>query len=202
IDAIVNVLVPFYRKSEQALPPFGTVEAISMNILENLFQVKSFIGEALEEDQFARIAHYSHGFLKRKKLFQQRMTEGRIRNCHGDLYSANICLADAVYIFDCIEFNERFRCIDVASDVSFLAMDLDFYGLEDLSDYFIRRFQQASGDQGLVDVLNFYQCYRAMVRGKIGLLTAHEPEVDQEIRVKALADAGKYFQLADHYAAQ
>ena len=117
------------------------------------------------------------------------------------MYSANICLADKPYIFDCIEFNERFRYSDVACDVAFLAMDLDYHGLDDLSQHFIERFVQVSGDKGLLDMLNFYKCYRAYVRGKIGLFTANDQSVDEQSRRKCLAGAEQYFRLAMRYAA-
>ena len=129
------------------------------------------------------------------------MEQNKIRDCHGDLYSANICIADQIYIYDCIEFNQRFRYCDVASDVAFLAMDLDFHGLGRLSDHFIDSFINRSSDSGLKTVLNFYKCYRAYVRGKIGLFTAHAPEVDEPTRESCLGQAGKYFQLAEQYAA-
>ena len=83
------------------------------------------------------------------ELFDARIDADRIRDCHGDLYSANICLGEPIQIFDCIEFNERFRYCDVASDVAFLAMDLDYHDLPELSHHFISGFVDRSGDQGL-----------------------------------------------------
>ena len=106
-----------------------------------------------------------------------------------------------VYIFDCIEFNQRFRYCDVASDIAFLAMDLDFHGLEDLSSRFVSRFINLSADNTLNKMLDFYKCYRAYVRGKINLFTANAPEVDAATQKQCLAMAQKYFQLAERYAA-
>ena len=106
-----------------------------------------------------------------------------------------------MYIFDCIEFNERFRFCDVASDIAFLAMDLDFHGLASLSARFVDRFIQKSDDRTLAKMLNFYKCYRAYVRGKINLFTANAPEVDTKTKQQCLEMAQKYFQLAERYAA-
>ena len=61
-----------------------------------------------------------------KSLFENRIKNGKIRDCHGDLHSGNIFITEKICIFDAIEFNDRFRYSDVASDVAFLAMDLDF----------------------------------------------------------------------------
>ena len=87
----------------------------------------------------------------------------------------------------------------MAADIAFLAMDLDFHGLNDLSSYFIKRFVSASGDDGLLEMLNFYKCYRAYVRGKIGLFTASDSGVDSQTACKCLADAERYFKLAEQY---
>ena len=146
------------------------------------------------------ITGYAKDFLARESLFAQRIAHSRVRDCHGDLYSANICLADQVYIYDCIEFNQRFRYCDVASDVAFLAMDLDFHGLADLARRFIDRFSQAAQDKGLAGMLNFYKCYRAYVRGKIGLFTASASEVDRVTKENCLNQAKHYFALAERYA--
>jgi len=61
-----------------------------------------------------------------KELLHKRVRDHRIRDCHGDLHLEHICLTDGIVVFDCIEFNERFRYEDVAAEVAFLAMDLDF----------------------------------------------------------------------------
>ena len=86
--------------------------------------------------------------------------------------------------------------------VAFLAMDLDFYDLKDLSEHLINRFCEISKDSSIKKVLNFYKCYRAYVRGKIGLFTAHAPEVDDATKKTSLTQAQKYFQLAEEYAAK
>lgn len=203
VDSLVEVLAPFYERAERStdIDRFGTSEAVSVNVLENFDQTRDFVGgDALSQYQFDTVSSYARSVLARSELFDERIAKGRIRDCHGDLYSANICLADKVYIYDCIEFNQRFRYCDVASDVAFLAMDLDYWGLEELSVYGIERFTQLSGDSGLAVMLNFYKCYRAYVRGKIGLFTANDPAVDEAVRQQNLAAAGKYFQLALQYA--
>ncbi len=204
IDAIVDVLVPFYRQAAHSpeIDAFGTAKAVAVNVLENFDQTESFIDDdgPLTRQQFERISGYARAVLAREEVFGERIRAGRIRDCHGDLYSANICLADKVYIYDCIEFNDRFRYCDVASDVAFLAMDLDFHDLADLGDYFIDRFADRAGDDGLGTVLDFYKCYRAYVRGKIGLFTAGDPAVDEPVRQANLEAAARYFRLADTYA--
>lgn len=202
IDRIVDVLVPFYRQADgsEAINAFGRVEAVAVNVLENFSQTEAFVGQgALSREQFDRIGAYARAFLQDEMRFERRRTTGRIRDCHGDLYSANICLTDPVRIFDCIEFNERFRYSDVAADVAFLAMDLDFHGLPELSSYFIERFIRESEDTGLMEMLDFYKCYRAMVRGKINLFTAGDPAVAPAVAEQCQKHAARYFELAYAY---
>ncbi|MBI4101450.1 MAG: phosphotransferase, partial [Candidatus Nealsonbacteria bacterium] len=113
----------------------------------------------------------------------------RIKWCHGDLHSGNIFLAGKkIYIFDCIEFNERFAIQDVASDVAFLAMDLEFHGKKKFAELFVEKYLAETGDQDAAKLLIFYKCYRAFVRGKISSFQNKKSE------------ARKYFGLARNYA--
>ncbi len=203
IDRIVAALVPFYKRAEtsEEISAFGTAKSVSVNVLENFEQTSSFVGQgALHEDQYRDIAAYAKTMLINEAVFEARRQAGRIRDCHGDLYSANICLADKVYIYDCIEFNDRFRYSDVTSDIAFLAMDLDYHGLQELSGYCIEQFVVRTEDSGVYDLLDFYKCYRAYVRGKIGLFTAADPQVSQEVRESCLESASRYFSLAHQYS--
>lgn len=204
IDRVVQKLVPFYREAvaDSSVLQFGTAEGFGVNVHENFEQTEAFINKGgLTQELFDTVKEYSVNFLANTELFDKRINEGRVCDCHGDLYSANICFdGENTYIFDCIEFNERFRYSDLCGDIGFLAMDLDFHGLTDLSDYFVRQYVQLSGDDSLPQVLNFYKCYRAYVRAKIGLFTAADPALDPAFAKQCLADAEKYFTLAKRYA--
>jgi len=203
LDAIVEKLVPFYESAGDSdeIKTFGLPEKVGVNVIENFDQTESFIGGgALEQEQFDCIRNYATGVLGEADRFQRRISDGRIRDCHGDLYSANICLDDNVHIFDCIEFNDRLRYSDVAGDIGFLAMDLDYHGFDKLSDYFVARYVERSEDDGILDLITFYQCYRAYVRGKISLFTAADPAVDARTTADCTEQATRYFRLAAHYA--
>ncbi|RZW24668.1 MAG: hypothetical protein EX260_03795 [Desulfobulbaceae bacterium] len=205
LDQIVDTLVPFYESAEvnDEIRSYGRTETVAVNVVENFEQTETFVdGPALGRDQFEQVKTYALSVLKQEDRFNKRMKDERIRDCHGDLYSANICLSDKVYVFDCIEFNDRFRYSDVAGDIGFMAMDLDFHGLDELADYFVARYVERSGDRGLLDLIAFYKCYRAYVRGKINLFTAADTGVDAETRSACTAQAKRYFELARRYALQ
>lgn len=203
LDGIIGQLVPFYRNAanDDSIKEFGRAQSVAVNVLENFDQTESFVGTGgLGQARFELICNYAKDFLDDLERFDRRVAQGKVRDCHGDLYSANICLDETIHIFDCIEFNERFRYSDVAADIAFLAMDLDYHGLTDFSSYFVDSFADKSGDDGLKEMLNFYKCYRAYVRGKIGLFTAADPEVDTQTAQNCTAQASRYFELAEQYA--
>jgi aminoglycoside phosphotransferase family enzyme len=203
LDDIVKTLVPFYDSAEghDEIRAFGLSKSVAVNVVENFDQTESFVdGPALSREQFERIKTYAIKVLDDQKRFTKRIENGRIRDCHGDLYSANICLAEKVYIFDCIEFNDRFRYSDVAGDIGFLAMDLDYHGLDELASYFVDQYVAVSNDCGLLDLIDFYKCYRAYVRGKINLFTAGDPGLEKQTAQACTEQAQKYFKLAERYA--
>jgi hypothetical protein len=203
LDRLVTVLVPFYRQAATGPPVnrYGEPGIITYNHEENFARIKSQVDDLLSRELFEEIRNFARGFLAHQRpLLRRRLKEGRIRDRHGDLHMANICLANGIYVFDCIEFNPRFRYGDVAADVAFLAMDLDFRGLTELSRYFAARFGAAASDVELFMILDFYKCYRACVRGKINALAAAEPEVPPEEQRRAREAARSYFALAGAYA--
>jgi aminoglycoside phosphotransferase family enzyme len=149
LDKIIGKLTPFYAQaaSGPGINKFGEPAIISFNHEENFSRTEPLVGLMLSRERYEAIRHFARSFLTHKReLFRRRLREGRIRDCHGDLHMKNICLADGVYVFDCIEFNPRFRYGDVAADIDFLAMDLDFHGFRELSRYFVERFAESSGD--------------------------------------------------------
>ncbi len=206
IENICEILVPFYQRAKAPEDKLwlGGIDVVRENCVENFTQTEDFAGKVFPRETFEEIRRFTLSFLEKEEaLFEQRQKGGWVVEGHGDLYSANICFdrkQDKIYIFDCIEFNERFRYGDVVADVSFLSMDLDFLGLCDLSAYFIELFRQKSGDNELLRLLDFYRCYRAYVRGKIGCFTWASPEVDEKTRNLSLEMAKRYFQLALRYA--
>jgi hypothetical protein len=133
-------------------------------------------------------------------LVGARIKSGKIRDCHGDLHMRNICVTDKIYIFDCLEFNPRFRYGDIAADIDFLAMDLDYHFYGELSDYFVNSFAVQSDDPDILKLVTFYKCYRAVVRGKIQAFAADEPEQQPKDKEQALQQARKYFNLAWRYS--
>lgn len=178
----------------------GGLAATRRNVGENFQQTEPFVGGVLPQEAFDELMAYSRAFMDAKKTaFRRREHEGKIRDCHGDLHTAQVFLENGVSIIDCIEFNRRFRYSDVAEDVAFLAMDLDYCGRPDLSQAFINAYVERSGDTGAAELLPFFKAYRAYVRGKVNCLRRAQPDVDETGRREVAEAARAYFRLAHGY---
>src|SRR5258708_3228288 len=114
-----------------------------------------------------------------------RVAQGRVCEGHGDLRAEHICLVDEIEIFDCVEFNVALRYGDIASEIAFLSMDLDFFGCAHLSRQFQTAYAAAAGDPAMATLLPFYKCYRAYVRGKVESLKSEEQEISTADRQRA-----------------
>ena len=203
IDGIADLLVEFYSQAETGgrINEFGHPEMIRHNTDEDSWQTVDYVGTALSGERYDHIKAYNDRFLNEAAdLLDRRVADGFIRDCHGDLHLGNICLGEKIWIFDCIEFNENFRYSDVASDLAFLSMDLDFRGRSDLGRRLVERYVELSGDKELYLVLDFYKCYRAYIRGKINCLAYDQQDQAEAARCRALDLARRYFDLAYSYA--
>jgi aminoglycoside phosphotransferase family enzyme/predicted kinase len=201
LEAVAERIAGFHHECGPSAPaePFGTVESIRFNVLENFEQTKSTIGEYLGADQVKELEAWQLRFLsERRSLFEERLRTGRIRDGHGDLRLEHVYLDERgdVTILDCIEFNERFRFADVCADVVFLAMDLAWHDRVDLAERFLARYAREAGDYDLYPLVDFYQSYRAFVRGKIASMTAFGETVSLKARERAASEARRYFLLA------
>ncbi len=202
LTGLTGKLAAFHQSSERnrRIDSFGGEETIRANWRENFEQTQPYIGRTISQQQWEAMEGYVQAFLENERdLLRQRVSEGRIRDCHGDLRANAVCFEDGVCIFDCIEFNERFRYGDVASDLAFLAMDLDFQGHRALSDEMVGLYLAQSLDTTLPLVLPFYKCYRAFVRGKVDGFQLDQPEIPAGQRAAAQAGARRYFDLAEQY---
>ena len=199
---VAEKLAAFHHKARTSreISAYGKPGAIKINTDENFAQTEKYIDFSIPSDKYNRIKAYTDNFLKsNKSLFDKRVKDGKIKDCHGDLHAAHVCLANGICIYDCIEFNDRFRYGDVASEVAFLAMDLDRFRHAELSQAFVNAYVHFSRDKELPQLLNFYKCYRAYVRGKVSSFMLDDPYIVAEEKTGILAAARRYFELAESY---
>jgi uncharacterized protein len=202
IRAVAKRLASFHEQAEtsQAIARYGD-RAIRYAWRENLNQWSQYVGDTLTAEQDRILRSYGEAvFSHRAALLERRVAQLRIRECHSDLRTDAVCLTDGVCIFDCVEFSRRLRLVDVARDVGFLAMDLEYRDHPKLAEAFVHHYVALSADEDLRDIITFYKCYNACVRAKVeGLLTA-EPEVPLGKQRAARKAARRYFDLACRYA--
>ena len=166
---------------------------------------KEFLAEQLDMNCSNIISHAietSDRFIANNKgLLAARVNAGFFRDCHGDLHSRNIFLLPSPQPFDCIEFNDDFRQIDVLNEVAFLCMDLDAFGRQELADLFVNYYNHffpamiTNEDKSL---FIYYKSYRANIRAKVNSLRARGT-MDNGGKIKALSAADKYLHLMDSY---
>jgi len=204
IDRIVDILIDFYKKSKRndEIDNFGNLDIIKNNTDENFQQTQEFIDLTIPKKYFDFIKDSTNKFLREKnKLFKNRVKDGYIRDCHGDLHSGNIVVDEnKIYIFDCIEFNKRFRYSDLASDLAFLSMDLDYLGHPYLSSYLINKYVEKSKDTEIYKIINFYKSYRAYVRGKVIGFKLNDPNINKKEKNDIINTAKRYFELSYYYS--
>jgi aminoglycoside phosphotransferase family enzyme len=202
VSDIAKVIADFHAKAETNphVSEFGSLGIIETNWTENFEQTEDYINKTVTQEEFNLIRQKTDNYMNtNRQLFEKRAKEGRIRDCHGDIHSGNIFITDKIYIFDAIEFNERFRFSDVTADMGFLAMDLDFRGQRDLSEVFVKKYIEYHKDKELTKLLPFYKCYRAYVRGKVVGFRLNDPNIGGKEKEEAVKEAQAYFKLAYEY---
>ena len=167
-------LVAFQTGAAHAAPQFGTPEIIRADALENFDELDRLL--PFEASLLGRLRDWTAAEWRRRQAdFARRHDGGFIREGHGDLHLGNLVLLDGrVVPFDGIEFNEDFRCIDVASEIAFTLLDLLDHGRPGLAHWLLDAWLTWSGDFDALAVLRFYLVYRALVRAKVAALRGHE----------------------------
>lgn len=126
----------------------------------------------------------------------QRMAQGRVRECHGDVHARNVCMTDPVAVYDCIEFSLDLRAMDTAAETAFLAMDLRYRGAPHLVQPFLDAHAAVSGDHGQFGLMPVLVAYRAMVRAKVAALAAADVGIGAQDRASARRSALRHLHLA------
>lgn len=202
IDAVARRLADFHRAADAGpdVSANGDPAAILAVLQDNYANARPFRELTIPPADDDAIQAFALGFLRRHEpLFRQRQAQHHIRECHGDLHTEHVCFDPEPVIFDCIEFSRQFRYCDTASEIAFLAMDLDYHDQPDLARHLVSSYAAYAGDSDLPRLVPFYQCYRAYVRGKVDSLKSAEEEVETGEREQARLSALRHFALAYRY---
>lgn len=205
IDELADRVATFHSQAESAGPetPFGNPEHLILPAKQNFEQIRERLSEKAHLEQLAHLEDWSmSSFEILSETMRQRKASHMVRECHGDLHLKNITLFNGkVTLFDCIEFNESFRWVDVISDMAFLVMDLEERGLHHYANRFLNHYMEETGDYQGLKLLPFYKAYRAIVRAKISLFEMDSFQDDPE-KIAALWDKYQsYIDLAESCSA-
>ncbi|VAW37623.1 FIG00677737: hypothetical protein [hydrothermal vent metagenome] len=201
---VARAIAAFHQKATPVRRA-DQVDTIACNIMDNLSRIEAFAGDVpratITRRRLEELREFSERFLaENRTLLEERVREGFIRDCHGDMHVDHVVVTERVAIFDCIEFSERLRLCDTVADAGFLSMDLEYLGRGDLAKVFEAEYKKASGDPAPAALWNFYKCYRAVVRGKVATLKSIGSDIDEIERGQAIRDAIEHFHLAGLYA--
>ena len=177
---------------------FGAVAQIRQAFDENYAQTQGYVGGPQTQAQLDQTqAATDHIFATQADLFQRRVAQNWIRACHGDLHLNNLChWQDQLYLFDCIEFNEPFRYVDVMYDVGFVVMDLLAKDCRALATAFLNYYVEHTGDWEGLQLLPLYISRQAYVWAKVTSFLLDDPAIDEATKAQASQAAAHYYHLA------
>lgn len=203
MEQLADRLAAFHQQIDRAdaNSSFGDSDEVIKPVQQNFVLLRDILSESRDLDKLTHIEQASMTLYRSvKTIFDQRKQQGFVRECHGDMHSGNIALLDdRVLIFDGIEFNDSFKWIDTMSELAFLIMDLQDHGQFDFAAHLLNRYLHNSGDFEGLQVLRFYQLYRAMVRAKVnGLHMQQQPQGSKE-QAQDLTRLRNYLDLAIDY---
>lgn len=204
VDALAALVAHFHEEAPRAREKerFGSPDAVQADALQNFEQMLPLVKSTPDDRALRELRRWTEReFAARGGALAARRQQGFVRECHGDLHLRNIVLLDGRPVpFDCIEFNEGLRWIDVMSEVAFLAMDLEDRGRRDLAWRFLGRYLEATGDYAGLAVLPFYLVYRALVRAKVHLLRSRQSGLRRPERARLARAFEDYLRLAARLA--
>ena len=204
IDSLAAIISEFHSHlpAADAHSTFGTAAAVHLAARQNFVQLRQLLASPDDVEHVAALNSASENeFSACRRVFEQRLDRGFVRECHGDLHLGNIVLmSEQAVPFDGIEFNPALRWIDVISEIAFTVMDLQYHQRSGLAFRFLNAYLETTGDYAGVRVLKFYLTYRAMVRAKVYAiraaqagLSAHEAASVQTSFHNLVALAADYF---------
>jgi aminoglycoside phosphotransferase family enzyme/predicted kinase len=203
MEALGRVVADFHAQAQTSdyIDTFGEVSQIRQAFDENYQQTETYIGGPQTQSQYDATRHYSDRcFAEQTALFASRVRDRYIRECHGDLHLRNICRwHDQILLFDCIEFNEPFRFVDVMYDVAFTVMDLEARQRPDLGNAFLNTYVEQTGDWEGLQVLPLYLSRQAYVRAKVNSFLLGDPAIPETVKQEAHAAATLYYRLSWEY---
>ncbi|MPW21989.1 AAA family ATPase [Paraburkholderia sp. CNPSo 3157] len=194
IDDAAQRLADYHRHAPRNVPVsrYGSaallraqVEAVNASLLANvshpaLHEIAAWCAQQLD---------------KHASALDRRRVDGFVRGCHGDLHLDNVVRWHSrIAMFDCIDFDDALRWIDVANDVAFLVMDLRARAGARLANRLLNGWLEVSGDYSALAPMPLYVVYRALVRAWVAHLKGRNASARRA--ANAALDTQRYIEVA------
>lgn len=204
IEKLAQKLANFHHNAEVITTPVNVAE-LQANFVD-ILRMRDFLTTHLKKETLQivemAVTEAKHFLQVHAERFKERGKSGFIIDGHGDLHSGNIFLLKEPVIFDCLEFNDNFRRIDMLDEVAFLCVDLDYYNRSDLESHFLKHYlaqMPCLRDEEDRRIFQYYKLYRANVRLKVNFLKAKQQAQDSAAFYEELKVAQRYFELFERY---
>lgn len=203
VHHLARVIAGIHKNCPVLYLPFRLPKA--RKIFNDIVKVRSEARKKLGREYASfidRAILWSDAFLsEHAKRIRKRIELGYLRDVHGDLHSRNIFLYRKPVLFDCIEFDDEYRQIDVLYEIAFLCMDMEAFGKQSLAKHFVNTYTKhfpcmdPPEDEHL---FRYFKCLRANIRAKVCLLNAAAAS-DTKDASRLDAEAARYFTLMQRY---
>ncbi|WP_455204703.1 bifunctional aminoglycoside phosphotransferase/ATP-binding protein [Kaarinaea lacus] len=199
LQTLAQIVAKFHQHADtcERHLPFGDPQHVFLPIEENFLQIANLIEQDDDKTTLQEIKYWCENEHTRlQKYIVERKRQGYIRECHGDMHLRNIAkYRNDIVIFDCIEFNDNLRWIDVISEIAFVEMDLIDRGRPDFANLLLNEYLQTTGDYLGLRLLRFYMVYRAMVRAKVDCIRAHQTDLEPRQQKAVMEEFRHYLRL-------
>jgi uncharacterized protein len=150
----------------------------AVGLLAVIDENRDLLAKPLDARTIARLDQAARTSLEALRPFlDARRDGGFVRRCHGDLHLNNICVFEGKpVLFDAIEFNDDFACVDVIFDLALLLMDMDRHGLRREANILLNRYLERTGDYEGLKALPLFLSARAAMRAHVTLAMKHGEE--------------------------
>ena len=168
VGRVVQTLVDFYQSAEvtrlkarELMPLLADQITMSRQILLNpLFEA--------HHTRFRHVLDQMAILLPSSlDLLEERVTQGAIRECHGDLRPEHICLTNPPVVYDCLEFNRILQLSDPYSEATFLGMECAMLGGDWVGPRLIKGLERRFGPAPDPALMRIYTAYHAVIRARL-----------------------------------
>lgn len=203
VRLLASTIASFHSKAPRLFVPFNIAQTRdTFNDIGSIAEpVSSKTGVKFGEI-IKRSMEWSNAFLeKHRDRMQERIDHGLKRDVHGDLHCGNIFLYRKPVLFDCIEFNDQFRQIDVLYEIAFLCMDFERFKNRQLAETFLHEYNRhfrVFEEREDASVFIYFKCLRANIRAKVHAIQWQQADNEADTSLQ-FSETRQYLILMNEY---